>query len=337
MKNLQFLRSPGFWVSLVVAVLLLAIPYVVTTTYYIFILITIFMGTAMAASWNLCAGYTGIVPFGNIAFFGIGAYTVGILWLRLGVPPLVGVILGGLTAVVFALAVGYPCLRLRGAYFAIATLGLMEATNVIAGNWRGLTGGALGLSLPVRDPSITPHYYGLLILALAAILTTLWISRSKFGLGLLAIREDQDAAEMSGVNTTWYKIAIFVINGFFTGVAGGFWAYYLPYIDHTILFSHEENIMLIVMAMFGGMGTVLGPFVGATAIVVINQILTVYLPSLVPAQLSRLASYLPVIMYGLLLILMVLFMRSGLMGLFTSLARKVSGSRREERHAVASG
>ncbi len=95
--------------------------------------------------------------------------------------------------------------------------------------------------------------------------------------------------------------------------------------------------MLIVMAMFGGMGTVLGPFVGATAIVVINQILTVYLPALVPAALSRLASYLPVIMYGLLLILMVLFMRSGLMGLFTSLARKVSGSRREERHAATSG
>ena len=336
MKKLGFLRSPAFYVGLALVVLLLAIPYWVTTTYYIFVLITVFMGTAMAASWNLCAGYTGIVPFGNIAFFAIGAYTLGNLWNR-QIPPGIGAIAGGLMAVLLALAIGYACLRLRGAYFAIATLGLMEALKVVSSNWGPVTGGALGMTLPVRQPSITPHYYGMFALALAATLTTLWISRSKFGLGLLAIREDQDAAEMCGVNTTWYKIAIFVINGFFTGVAGGIWAYYLPYIDPSILFSHDENILLIVMAMFGGMGTVLGPAIGSTAIVVINQILTVYLPSLVPAQLSRWASYLPVIVYGLLLILMVLFMRGGLLGLFTSLYRKVSGSRREERHAVASG
>ncbi|HID88070.1 MAG TPA: hypothetical protein EYP55_11985, partial [Anaerolineae bacterium] len=130
MRTLDFLRSPAFYASLVILVILAAIPFVVKTTYFIFILIMVFMFTAMAAGWNMCAGYTGIVPFGNIAFFGIGAYTLAIFLIRWGVPPFIGVILGGLMAVIFALIVGYPCLRLRGAYFAIATLGLMHALEV---------------------------------------------------------------------------------------------------------------------------------------------------------------------------------------------------------------
>jgi len=319
---------------LAIVAILLLVPWVVKTTYFIFIFILIFMFTTMAASWNMCAGYTGIIPFGNIAFFGIGAYTLAIFLIRWGVPPYIGVILGGLMAVVFALLVGYPCLRLRGAYFAIATLGLMEAVNVAAGNLRSITGGAIGLSLPVRDPSIVPHYYGMLILALGSILTTYWIARSKFGLGLLAIREDEDAAEVSGVNTTLYKLIVFCINGFFTGAAGAIWAYYLPYIDHTILFSHDDNIMLIVMAMFGGMGTVLGPLIGATALVLLSQYLTIGFPRLVSRlgavlpeaiahYLERAVSYIPVITYGILLIIMVLFMRRGLMGVFTSLYRRL--------------
>jgi len=338
MRTLDFLRSPAFYASLVILVILAAIPFVVKTTYFIFILIMVFMFTAMAAGWNMCAGYTGIVPFGNIAFFGIGAYTLAIFLIRWGVPPFIGVILGGLMAVIFALIVGYPCLRLRGAYFAIATLGLMHALEVSAANLRSITGGAIGLSLPVRDPSITPHYYGMLLLALASILVTYWIANSKFGLGLLAIREDQDAAEMSGVNTHVYKLTVFAINGFFTGAVGAVWAYYLPYIDHTILFSHDDNIMLIVMAMFGGMGTVLGPAIGATALVLISQWLTVGLPGLVgqlgavlptaiAVTLERAISYLPMIIYGLLLIAMVLFMRGGLMGLFRAMYRRLATRR----------
>jgi len=334
MKNLDFLRSPAFYVCLAVIAILLVVPWVVKTTYFIFIFIMIYMFTAMAASWNMCAGYTGIIPFGNIAFFGIGAYTLAIFLIRWGVSPFIGVILGGLAAVLFALLIGYPCLRLRGAYFAIATLGLMHAVEVSAANLRSITGGAIGLSLPIRDPSITPHYYGMFILALGAILVTYWLAHSKFGLGLLAIREDEDAAEMTGVNTHIYKLTVFAINGFFCGAVGAVWAYYLPYIDHTILFSHDDNIMLIVMAMFGGMGTVLGPVIGSLVLVLASQYLTVGLPGLVARlgvvlpvavarYLDRAVSYLPMLIYGFLLILMVLFMRGGLVGMFTGLYRRL--------------
>jgi branched-chain amino acid transport system permease protein len=334
MRDLTFLRSPAFWASLIVIAVLISIPLVVKTTYFIFIFIMIYMFTAMAASWNMCAGYTGIIPFGNIAFFGIGAYTLAIFLIRWGVPPFIGVILGGLAAVLFALLIGYPCLRLRGAYFAIATLGLMHAVEVSAANLRPITGGAIGLSLPVRDPSITPHYYGMFIVALGSVLVTYWLANSRFGLGLLAIREDEDAAEMTGVNTHIYKLTVFAINGFFCGAAGAVWAYYLPYIDHTILFSHDDNIMLIVMAMFGGMGTVLGPPIGASVLVVLSQYLTVSLPGLiarlgtilpvaVARYLDRAVGYLPMLMYGFLLLLMVLFMRGGLMGIFTGLYHRL--------------
>jgi branched-chain amino acid transport system permease protein len=241
------------------------------TPYVIAFLLIMFMYLSMAASWNLLTGFTGYPSFGHTAFFGIGAYVAAILITRLDVAWPVAALAGGLGACIGAAAVGIIVLRLRGVYFAIVTLGLAETLRVIAQTWESMTGGGWGISLPpTRD--LWPFYYAMVGLGVAGVLMNFIVARSNFGLRLMAIREDEDAAAAIGVNTTWCKIAAFILSAALPGVAGGVYARYISYIDPPTVFSVLVTIQIVTMTLFGGAGTVLGPIVGVIVLSVLGEV-----------------------------------------------------------------
>jgi branched-chain amino acid transport system permease protein len=261
-------------------------------------LINLFMLAALAESWNIIGGFAGYTSFANVAFFGIGAYTTGILLTRANLPFGVALPAGGLLAMLFAGAVGTPILRLKGQYFAIATLGLSETMREIVYNLE-FTGAGTGLVMPIlRSP--LPFFYLMLAILTAATLANWWLAHSRFGYGLIAIREDEDAAAAMGIHTTRYKTLAFALSGVFAGLVGGVYAYWITFIDPEAVFKVSTTIQMIIMAVFGGAGTVLGPVMGAVVLASISEWLSTHLVTL--AELFN----------GLIIVLVVLFMPKGL-------------------------
>ena len=261
-------------------------------------LINLFMLAALAESWNIIGGFTGYASFGNVAFFGVGAYATGILLTRAAWPLALALPAGGAVAMLFAGLVGMPILRLKGHYFAIATLGVAETMREIVYNLE-ITGAGTGLVMPISRSAI-PFFYLMLGILVAATLVNRWLSASRFGYGLIAIREDEDAAAAMGINTPLYKTLAFALSGAFAGLAGGVFADWITFIDPDGVFKVGTTIQMIIMAVFGGMGTVAGPLLGAVVLASISELLSTQLVSL--AELFN----------GLVVILVVLFMPKGL-------------------------
>jgi branched-chain amino acid transport system permease protein len=261
----------------------------------------LFMWIALAQSWNLVSGLTGYVSFGHVAFFGMGAYTAGILIARLGWPWPVACLAGGVAAAGLALAIGWPCLRLKGPYFAIAMLGLNEVLRVVASYWESLTGGGLGLSLPTEHASV-PIYYAMGLTA-AAVTALAWVVvTSRFGLRLMTIREDEVAAQAMGIDTFRYKLAAFLLSAVGPGIAGGLSARDQGYIEPISVFPLVTTITMIVMVLFGGKGTIWGPVLGATLLFVVQE--------LVWARFI----YLHQLLFGAVMVGVVLLMPRGILG-----------------------
>jgi branched-chain amino acid transport system permease protein len=284
-------------VGLMVVLALGAAPGVVSP-FILQFLINLFMLAVLAESWNIIGGFTGYASFGNVAFFGIGAYTTGVLLTRVGAPFALALPAGGLLAMLFAAIVGLPILRLKGHYFAIATLGVAETMREVVYNLE-VAGAGTGLVMPIlRSP--LPFFY--LMLAILAAVTSLnwWLSESRFGYGLIAIREDEDAAGVMGINTPLYKTIAFALSGVFAGLAGGVYAYWITFIDPEAVFKVIITIQMIIMAVFGGAGTILGPLLGALVLASVSEWLSTHLVTL--AELF----------YGLIIILVVIFMPKGL-------------------------
>jgi branched-chain amino acid transport system permease protein len=280
------------------AVAILAAAPGLVSPFLVQFLINLFMLAILAESWNIIGGFTGYASFGNVAFFGIGAYTTGVLMTRVGVPFLLALPAAGIVALVFAALVGMPILRLKGHYFAIATLGVAETMREVVYNL-GFTGKGTGLVLPIlRSP--LPFFYLMLGILVAVTLVNWWLSRSRFGFGLIAIREDEDAAAVMGINTPLYKTIAFALSGAFTGLAGGVYAYWITFIDPEAVFQVTMTVQLIIMAVFGGTGTVLGPLLGSLVLASISDWLSTHLVAL--AELA----------YGVVIILVVVFMPKGL-------------------------
>ncbi|MDH3539881.1 MAG: branched-chain amino acid ABC transporter permease [Acidimicrobiia bacterium] len=261
-----------------------------------------FMLIALASNWNLTGGFIGYVDFGHAVFFGIGAYGTGIL-MHNGweFPP--ALIAGAVFAGIYALVVGYPTLRLKGPYFSIAMLGTFVAVREIVRVWKGVTGGGVGLTLPPYLNRVAFYYYTLAF-ALVVVAIMWWIRRSEFGGSLIAIREDEIGAEMRGINTTRQKMAAFIVAGVLSGVVGGMWAYQNTFIDPGIVFVESRTIELVMMTMLGGLGTVLGPVLGAATIYWMRDVVW--------------ANFLDyhLIVEGMLLIIIVLFIPRGIVGMF---------------------
>jgi len=232
---------------------------------------TVAMFVVLASAWNIIGGLTGYASFGNVAFFGLGAYTVGVLVTSRNWPFALALLAAPATAALFALIVGIPLLRLRGHYFAVATLGVGVAVGEVVNNI-GPLGASTGLFLPIVRSDLL-FFYLMLGLALLAVLTTWIILRTRFGYGLLAIRESEEAAAVIGVNTTFYKVAAFCIAAALTGLAGGIFAQWNSFINQENVFAVSDNVQMILMAVVGGAGTVLGPVAGAVALTLIIQTL----------------------------------------------------------------
>jgi branched-chain amino acid transport system permease protein len=238
------------------------------------ILTTIAMFVVLASAWNLVGGLTGYGSFGNVAFFGLGAYTcaVAVDAHRLHLPLAVGIALSPLVPAAFAALVGLPLLRLRGHYFAIATLGTAVAVGEVVKNIEYL-GGATGLFPPILRRADLLFLYLMAGVALAAVLVTRLVQRSRFGYGLVAIRENEDAAQVIGVNATAYKVGAFAVAAALTGLAGGVFAVWNSFINQDLGFSMDFNIQMILMAVVGGAGTLFGPVLGAVALELLIQLL----------------------------------------------------------------
>jgi branched-chain amino acid transport system permease protein len=232
---------------------------------------TVAMFVVLASAWNIVGGLTGYASFGNIAFFGLGAYTVGVLVGNRNWPFGLALLIAPLVAAFFALIVGIPLLRLRGHYFAVATLGVGVATGEVVNNL-GPLGASTGLYLPIVRSDL-PFFYLMLTAAALAVLTTWVILRTRFGYGLLAIRENEEAAAVIGVNTNFYKVAAFCIAAALTGLAGGIFAQWSSFINQELVFAVSDNVQMILMAVLGGAGTVLGPVAGAVVLELIIQTL----------------------------------------------------------------
>ncbi|CEG08415.1 leucine/isoleucine/valine transporter permease subunit [Afipia felis] len=226
----------------------------------------------LAQGWNIIGGYTGYASFGNSAFYGLGSYGVGIAMVQWDLPFGVGLAFGVLLSVVFAILLGLPVLRLKGHYFAIATLALAQVMAAIVSNVK-LAGQNIGLVLPPLNNDML-FYELALALLVAVTLTIWWLSRSKFGFGLIAIRENEEGAKVMGVNTTLYKVMAFALSGVFSALAGGIHAYWVTFIDPESAFDISLNVKMIIMAVFGGPGTVLGPIVGALSLSAISEVLS---------------------------------------------------------------
>jgi branched-chain amino acid transport system permease protein len=298
-----------FLILIPIVVCLALLPVVKPDIYYLSALFGIFLYASLACGWNIFGGYTGYMNFGHAGFFGVGAYTSALLLLRFGLSPFYTLVLGGALAGVLAAIIGYPCLRLRGPYFVLVTfcLGLAARIVVINVEW---TGSSTGLWLPFLKVSMFANrvifYEVMLTIMVLTILTAMWIERSKFGIGLRAIFQDEDSAETQGVNATKLKIAAFIISAFLAGIAGSIYGYYRSYIHPDFIFDVSISVLVVLMALLGGRQSWIGPVIGASIVVIINEILTAYVG--IGAEFSR-------IIYGLLLVIVIMYLPNGLIGL----------------------
>jgi branched-chain amino acid transport system permease protein len=288
--------------ALVVLVAALALYPMVGTGYGVRATLQVFMWIALAGSWNLISGLTGYVSFGHVAFFGAGAYTGAILVASAGWPWPAAAAAGGAAACALALLIGYPCLRLKGPYFAIAMLGLNEVLRVLVSYFEGLTGGGFGLSLPTLHATL-PIYYVMGATAVAVTLATYFIITSRFGLRLMTIREDEVAAEAMGIDTFHHKLAALVLSAIGPGIVGGLAARDQGYIEPISVFPLAMTITMIVMVLFGGKGTVWGPVLGAVALFVIQELVWARWPYVHP------------LLFGAIIVAVVLLMPRGVLGL----------------------
>jgi branched-chain amino acid transport system permease protein len=256
----------------------------------------------LAQGWNIIGGFCGYPSFGNSTFFGLGCYGVAIALTQWDLPFAAGLAFGAALAVAFAVLLGIPVLRLKGHYFAIATLALALAMTAIVSNIE-IAGRNIGLVLPPLNND--PLFYELsLALLIAATLTVLWLTRSRFGFGLIAIRENEEGAAVMGVNTTLFKILAFALSGVFSALAGGIYAYWITFIDPASAFDIGLNVKMIIMAVFGGPGTILGPVLGAFLLTAISEVLA--------SKVTTLAG----LFFGLVVVAAVVLMPRGLTDVF---------------------
>jgi ABC-type branched-subunit amino acid transport system ATPase component/ABC-type branched-subunit amino acid transport system permease subunit len=308
----------GRGVAALVLLALILFPVVdPDTTYEQTVLLLTFLLAIQSISWNIISGFAGYVSLGHSVFLGIGAYTAGILSGRWGVNPLVLAPLSGVVAVVVALLVGSVVLRTKGPAFVIITIALLLLFQVLTINTPALTKGSDGITLDLpfwsADIQNIPFYYLFLGLMVATFGGSVWIRRTKFGTGLVAIREDEDKAAAIGIPTTLYKNLAYAASAFFVGVAGAVYAYFLTFLNPLGAFNILTSVMVVLAALVGGRGTLWGPVVGAFIVSFASEAATHYGGE----------SQTRLVMFGLALVVIVLFLPDGLVpALRRLLARK---------------
>ena len=289
-------------------------PWIFTDPHPRHIMIILLMYVILGQAWNILGGYSGQISLGNHIFFALGAYTSTMLLLRTGVPPWIGVIPGAILASIAAIFIGQICFDLRGHYFAIGTLGLAEITYIIFLNWN-FVNRAFGFQIPVLKNSAyyvqwankEPYFYIILAMAILVVAFVWKIDKSTLGVYLKAIKEDEERAKSLGIDSRRYKLLAFVISAVITSFAGTFYAQYILYIDPDSLLSLEFALLIIIIPMVGGMGTVLGPILGAALLIPL-------------AEYARTAfggggRGVHILIYGLMIVLLAMYEPRGLIGI----------------------
>ena len=301
------------FLPLIILAVLFVLPLIGLSSYIMHILILVIMYSMIGMAWNLLGGYCGQVSFGHAAFFGMGAYSAGLLYHHLGLSAWWGLLVSVPVLTGFSLVIGFVCLRLRGPYFALATLAMGEVFRVTAENLVKFTGGDVGILIRERTWVVkTWYYYIILLLGIGAFLLVKKVIESKWGYYFVSIREDQDAANSLGINTTRYKTIALCLSGALTGVAGAFYMNYMGYIDPKIVFAlHDISIVTIMVVMVGGVATYWGPTVGAIIMVFLAELIRSN-PSLGVAHQT---------LFGILLIIIIIFLPNGIVGDFPKLTR----------------
>jgi branched-chain amino acid transport system permease protein len=310
----------GYLVALIVAVAYLTWLPSSASAYTVSLTLIVLMTVSLASSWNYLSGFGGYTSFGHAGFFGIGSYAGALLLYYEKTGWIVAAILAGLVASAVALVFGWPALRLRGPYFAVAMLAFSELFRVIVTSWDSLTLGGRGVYLPIirlqreedgmswwarvqMQVHNNQNYYAMLALAVVAVVVAYWIGTSRFGLRLLAIRDDEVAAQAMGIPTTRVKMIAFALSAFFPGVAGAIYARQVGYIDPITVFAVIWSIRAIATAILGGQGTILGPIVGAVALTLVSETVWESDPNLYQ------------VIFGGLIVLVVLFLPGGIIAL----------------------
>lgn len=293
----------GWIIPTIIAVAAVLLPLVVRAPYPQHILIMILIWAALGTAWNLLGGYAGQVSFGHAAFFGLGAYSAGLLIFHLKISTWWGMLLGPFVAAAVALPIGLICFRLRGPYFALATLALGEIFRLVFTNWVSFTNGAQGILILSSFPAKLPYYYIALVLWGLSMFTVHRLINSKLGYYFVSIREDQDAAESLGIATTRYKMYALLPSAFLAGLVGAFYMNYVAFIDPHVVFSLGDiSVMVILVVMMGGVANLWGPPVGAAIYIALNEIFRAWLGSA------------NVLAFGVLVCLVILFLPNGVMG-----------------------
>ncbi|HXN40775.1 MAG TPA: branched-chain amino acid ABC transporter permease, partial [Myxococcaceae bacterium] len=252
-------RSNRWTILLLIVVVAAVAPLVLTNPSHQNFLILAMMLGQLGVTWNILGGYAGQVSFGHAAFFGIGAYTSSVLLIQFGVSPWIGMIAGGMAATLFALLIGWPCFKLRGHYFAIATIAVAEILQILFTNW-GAVGGAVGLSIPLEDNvSKLPYYYLALGLLSITLLASWGIERSFLGHYFRAIKDEPEAARSLGINLTRYKLVAIGISSFLTAAAGTLYAQKELFIDPGSVMATSLSVKIALASILGGVGSLFGP------------------------------------------------------------------------------
>lgn len=298
--------------------MLFVLPLILTDRYLQHVMVLAGIYVLLSISWNILAGYAGQLNLGHAAFYGIGAYASSLITMHFHISPWFGLPLGGLVAALFGGLLGIPSFRLSGPFLAITTIGFSEISRMVAMNWVSLTRGSLGLygippltpfklgSVSLRFDSEKGAYYVILIIILLVVFAVRKLYHSEFGLSVESLREDEVGAESIGINTSQYKLAIFVLSAFIAGMAGAFYAHYERLVSPNLL-SLGITFTIITMVMIGGLGTTIGPIVGAVMLTFLSEGLR-FVEDAMDMDIRM-------IIYGVILVLVMLFMRQGIVGL----------------------
>lgn len=308
-KTKKLLKANIYYIFIVI--ILCVLPLFVRNPYYAHVFIMFFSYAFLAMAWNIIGGYGGQLSLGHSIFYGLGAYTSTLLFVHFNLSPWLGMLVGGILAISISVAIGYPCFRLHGPFFAMSTLAVCEVFRILTVYLSDLTEGSIGISIPISfglknmifEHKITYLYIIIGFFSLAVLVSKL-IEKSKFGYQLIALREDEDAAESSGVDVTQTKLKAIMISAFLTAMAGSFHAQYALYIDPSGEFSISLSVLMAVMAILGGVGTVFGPILGAALLVPLQEILR--------GQLGGQLHGLHLFIYGVLVIIVVMFLPHGI-------------------------
>lgn len=311
--------SPERYIPAAIVVFLIALPYLLPNPFYVHIVIMMALFTVLGGAWNLIGGYGGQLSLGHAAFFGTGAYVSTLLVNAYGISPWITLWLGGLAALSLSLPIGFICFRLQGPYFAIATIGLAEALRLLVLHFREITNGAQGLTVPFKGDapwqlqfaSKMPYYYIALAMAMAMVLIARRMERARLGHYLVAIGQNQEAAEALGIDSARAKRQALTLSAFVTGVSGVFYAQYTYVIHPDSVFGLGLSIQIALVAIVGGVGTTLGPVLGAV-------ILEFFIQS---TQIAFAGQYpgLELMVYGGLLVAVILWRPRGVIPWFARL------------------